>query len=456
YTPSLPDALPISQQRSAPRSIEVVQAIKEGAIGQPYLGRVWYANTRATIGRGKTVPVPANLDYELWRGPAPHTPYRDNIIHYNWHWFRRLGTGEISNNGTHEIDVARWALGVSYPTRVTSVGGRYHFADDWEFPDTQEACFEFAGGKTIIWQGQSCNGLTTFGRERGTAILGTTGSVVMDRDGYVVSDLHNKVVKQSLASQHADGLNISADDDMTALHIANFVEAIRSGAARELYDETRTLPIVSPHGHVDPASLARNERFAEPAALIVQPDHYILRLLYARGVPLEALGVPRRDRRGGGDGGGGGAPVETDACKVWKLFADHYYLFRGTPTGAWLDYELHEVFGVRDRLSGETAARVYDEVAEKLASPEFLPRALFERFNIEVLATTVSASDSLDHHLTIRGSGWKGRVIPCFRPDAVFRMATPEWAAQLEALGREHGAPLVDYAEFVRALEDRR
>ena len=226
--------------------------------------------------------------------------------------------------------------------------------------------------------------------------------------------------------------------------------------ARELYDETRSLPIVSPHGHVDPAILARNERFAEPAALIVQPDHYILRLLYARGVPLEALGVPRRDRRGGGDGGGGGAPVETDACKVWKLFADHYYLFRGTPTGAWLDYELHEVFGVRDRLSGETAARVYDEIAEKLATPEFLPRALFQRFNIEVLATTDAASDSLDHHRTIRESGWKGRVIPCFRPDAVFRIAAPEWPAQLEALGREHGAPLVDYPEFIRALEDRR
>jgi len=218
--------------------------------------------------------------------------------------------------------------------------------------------------------------------------------------------------------------------------------------ARELYDGTRALPIVSPHGHVDPAILARNEPFAEPAALIVQPDHYILRLLYARGIPLEALGVPRRD--------GEGTPVETDPCKVWQRFADHYYLFRGTPTGAWLDYELHEVFGIRDRLSGETAPRIYDEIAEKLASPEFLPRALFERFNIEVLSTTDSASDPLDHHRTIRGSGWKGRVIPCFRPDAVFRIAAPEWPAELEALGREHGAPLVDYAEFIRALEDRR
>lgn len=220
--------------------------------------------------------------------------------------------------------------------------------------------------------------------------------------------------------------------------------------ARELYDETRTLPIVCPHGHVDAAVLARNQPFAEPAALIVQPDHYILRMLYARGIPLEALGVPRRDR------GGGDAPVETDPCEVWQRFADHYYLFRGTPTGAWLDYELHEVFGIRDRLSGETAARVYDQIAEQLATPEFLPRALFERFNIEVLSTTDSASDSLDHHQAIRASGWKGRVIPCFRPDAVFRIAAPEWPAELEALGREHGAPLVDYAEFVRALEDRR
>src|SRR3989449_5088227 len=216
--------------------------------------------------------------------------------------------------------------------------------------------------------------------------------------------------------------------------------------ARELYDETRRLPIVSPHGHVDPRILARDEPFAEPAALIVQPDHYILRLLYARGVPLEALGVHRRD----------GTSVETDPCKVWQRFADHYYLFRGTPTGAWLDYELHEVFGVRDRLSAETAPGIYDEMREKLASPEFRPRALFERFGIEVLATTDTTSDRLKHHRAIRESGWKGRVIPCLRPDAVFQIAAPGWPAELEALGREHGAPLVDYAEFVHALEDRR
>src|SRR6266576_5680391 len=220
-----------TQRRSSPRAIEAIQAIRDGLIGTPYQARAWYANTRSTIGRGKPAPVPANLDYELWQGPAPRTPYRDNVIHYNWHWFRRWGTGEICNNGTHEIDVARWVLGVGYPTRVTSVGGRYHYADDWEFPDTQEVCFEFADGKTIIWQGQSCNGLTTFGRSRGTAILGTSGSVVLDRDGYTMYDLKEKVMKSSLAAQAGDGLNTTADDEMTALHIANFVDAIRTGAA---------------------------------------------------------------------------------------------------------------------------------------------------------------------------------------------------------------------------------
>src|SRR6266700_1263341 len=220
-----------TQRRSSPRAQEAVQAIRDGVIGRPYLARAWYANRRGTIGRGKPAPVPATLDYELWQGPAPRTPYHDNVIHYNWHWFRRWGTGEICNNGTHEIDVARWALGVGYPTRVTSVGGRYHYADDWEFPDTQEVCFEFADGKTIIWQGQSCNGLTTFGRSRGTAILGTAGSVVLDRDGYTMYDLKEKVMKSSLAAQAGDGLNTTADDEMTALHIANFVDAIRTGAA---------------------------------------------------------------------------------------------------------------------------------------------------------------------------------------------------------------------------------
>jgi glucuronate isomerase len=216
--------------------------------------------------------------------------------------------------------------------------------------------------------------------------------------------------------------------------------------ARVLYEETRQLPILSPHGHVDPRIFAENEPFAEPTALIITPDHYILRMLYSRGIPLEALGVPRID----------GTPVETDPRKVWQLFGEHYALFRGTPTGAWLDHELHLVFGIPERLSAHTAQRIYDEILEKLRSPEFLPRALFERFNIEVLATTDSAGDTLEHHRAIRQSGWNGRVIPCFRPDAVFRIAAPGWSDALEALARAHGEPVEDYAGFVRALEERR
>jgi predicted dehydrogenase len=218
-----------TQQRSSARSIAIVQAIKEGLIGTPYQVRAWYANTRVGIGRGKSLPTPAHLDYELWQGPAPRTPYRDNIIHYNWHWFTHWGTGEINNNGTHEIDIARWVLGVDYPTRVMSCGGRHHFRDDWEFPDTQEATFEFAGGTSIIWQGQSCNGLRTFGRARGVAILGTNGSVVLDRDGYTVYRLDNSVVREDIAAQRTDGTNTTSDDDATQIHLANFIDAIRTG-----------------------------------------------------------------------------------------------------------------------------------------------------------------------------------------------------------------------------------
>jgi glucuronate isomerase len=216
--------------------------------------------------------------------------------------------------------------------------------------------------------------------------------------------------------------------------------------ARKLYAETRKLPIVSPHGHVDARLLATNEPFPEPASLIVLPDHYILRMLYARGIPLEKLGVPRRD----------GGPAEGDARKVWRLFAENYTVFRGTPTGLWLDYELREVLRVKKKLSADTAARIYDEIVEKLASPEFRPRALFERFNIEVLATTDAASDMLEHHTAIKRSGWKGRVIPTFRPDAVFRIARPEWREELDRLSATHGAPIDNAADLVRALERRR
>ena len=218
-----------TQARSGPHFIEVLQAVRGGQIGTPYLARAWYANTRTGIGKGKVAPVPANLDWELWQGPAPRTPYRDNIVHYNWHWFTTWGTGEICNNGTHEIDVGRWMLGVDYPTSVVSTGGRFHYADDWQFPDTQEATFVFEGERSIIWQGQSCNGLDLYGRSRGTAVLGTNGSVVVDRDGYVMYDLKNKVIKEVKAAPKGDGLNTVGDDWLTKLHIDNFTNAVRTG-----------------------------------------------------------------------------------------------------------------------------------------------------------------------------------------------------------------------------------
>ena len=219
-----------TQRRSGPHFREAIQALADGAIGRPYLARAWYANTRGTIGKGVPAPVPPELDYELWQGPAPRTPYRDNVVHYNWHWFTRWGTGEICNNGTHEIDVARWLLGVDYPTAVFSNGNRNHFADDWEFPDTQDAIFEFAGGKTIVWHGQSCNGLRMYGRSRGTMILGTEGSLIIDQDGWVISDLKNVVTRQSIAAgQTGDALNTTGDDALTELHMRNFLDSIRTG-----------------------------------------------------------------------------------------------------------------------------------------------------------------------------------------------------------------------------------
>jgi glucuronate isomerase len=218
--------------------------------------------------------------------------------------------------------------------------------------------------------------------------------------------------------------------------------------ARALYDETRTLPIVSPHGHVDQAILAGNDGFPDPTSLLITPDHYILRMLYSRGVSLEALGVPAID--------GSTAVTETDPRQIWQTFANHWHLFRATPTRAWLEYELYEVFGVTNKLDSASAPRVYDTIAERLKSPEFRPRALFKRFNIEVLATTDAASDTLDHHKALRAKAPDIRVIPTFRPDALFRIAAPGWSAELATLERVAGVSIGSWAELVSALARRR
>jgi glucuronate isomerase len=217
-------------------------------------------------------------------------------------------------------------------------------------------------------------------------------------------------------------------------------------AAREIFAETCALPLICPHGHVDPALLAENKPFPEPTALLITPDHYIYRMLYSQGVPMEELGVPARD----------GSTAGADPRHVWRLFAEHYYLFRGTPTGVWLDYELYEVFGIKNRLTGETADETYDAISERLASPEFLPRALYDRFNIEVLVTTDKATDSLEHHRAIRESKWGGVVLPCFRPDALFRIATREWKNELRDLSSCTGLDVSSYSTFIEAIEQRR
>ena len=217
-------------------------------------------------------------------------------------------------------------------------------------------------------------------------------------------------------------------------------------AARALYEGVKDLPIVGPHGHVDPAILASDDPFPEPTALILIPDHYIFRMLYSQGIPMESLGIPTRD----------GSEVERDPRKIWQIFADNYQLFRGTPSGAWLDHEFYHVFGIRTRLNGASGQRIYDEIAEKLAAPEFRPRALFERFNIEVLTTTDAATDGLDQHRRIRESGWSGRVLPAFRPDAVLRIAAPGWRGEIERLAGIHGSAVDRYEDFIGALESRR
>jgi glucuronate isomerase len=217
-------------------------------------------------------------------------------------------------------------------------------------------------------------------------------------------------------------------------------------AARAIYDETRALPLICPHGHVDPRLLAENAAFPEPTNLLIVPDHYIFRMLYSRGVSMEKLGIPRAD----------GSVPDTDPRDVWQIFAEHWYLFRGTPTGAWLEHELFDLFGIREKLDGGSAREIYDAILAKLATPEFRPRRLFERFNIELLATTDAASDSLRDHAAMRDSGWGGNVIPTFRPDAVFRISAPEWRDNIAALGDAANTDISSYADFIDALENRR
>jgi predicted dehydrogenase len=217
-----------NQQRSSDYSMDIIQKIHEGLIGRAYYAKAWYSNTRKSIGTGKEVPVPAQLDWDLWQGPAPRMPYKDNVHPYNWHWFKIWGTGESLNNGTHEVDVCRWALGVDYPNRVTSSGGRYQFKDDWQFYDTLVTSFEY-GDKLLSWEGKSCQGMKFYGRDRGSAIMGTSGTVLLDRDGYEIYDLAGKKIKDYKVGSTTSSSDTIGRDSMTDAHFANFIAAIRKG-----------------------------------------------------------------------------------------------------------------------------------------------------------------------------------------------------------------------------------
>lgn len=224
-------------------------------------------------------------------------------------------------------------------------------------------------------------------------------------------------------------------------------EPSRRAAARELYDTVRGLPILAPHGHVEPRLLADPEaRLGTPSDLFVIPDHYVFRMLYSRGVPMEDLGVPTRD----------GAPVETDHRRIWQRFAENFHLFRGTPTGGWLADEMVNLFGVEEKLTKESAGRVYDHLEARLAEEAFSPRSLFERFNVEVLCTTDAATDTLDHHTSLREQGWGETVRPTFRPDAAVNLDTPGWAGNVERLSEVSGIRVSDYRSYLDALRQRR
>lgn len=216
--------------------------------------------------------------------------------------------------------------------------------------------------------------------------------------------------------------------------------------ARALYDGIRDLPILSPHGHTDPRWFAEDQPFPDPAQLFVTPDHYVFRMLCSQGVALTDLGVPRVD----------GGATETDGRKIWRLFAENYHLLRGTPSRLWLDHSFQHVFGIDRRLSADSADWYYDHIADCLAQPEFRPRALFERFNIEAIATTEAATDDLRWHKMIAESGWQGRVLTAYRPDGVIDPDMAEFADNVALMGQQTGFDTTTWAGYLDAHRARR
>ncbi len=217
--------------------------------------------------------------------------------------------------------------------------------------------------------------------------------------------------------------------------------------ALELYQLIANLPLICPHGHVDPRLFADPDfKFGNPTELLITPDHYVFRMLYSRGVAFEDLGISRQD---GGD-------IETNPQQIWQTFADHFYLFRGTPTGMWLVDELHNVFGITEKLSSESAQTIYEQINSQLRCEQFTPRRLYEQFNIEVLCTTDTATDRLEYHQAIQESDWSGRILPTFRPDTVVNIDTPNWQHHINLLSEVSGISVHNYQTYIQALENRR
>lgn len=216
-----------NQQRSARTSITAIREINEGTIGDVFKGEAYYSNNRGSIGIGKSVDVPSTLDWELWQGPAPRKNYKDNIHPYNWHWFRNWGTGEIHNNGTHEIDICRWALGVDLPESVTSFGGKYTYQDDWEFVDNQQVTYTFPGNKFITWTGHSRGLMKPKRPGRGITIYGSKGVIQLDRNFYKLFDLQGNLIKAEYERSTSGTTDTRGMGGLDVDHVGNFFDGIR-------------------------------------------------------------------------------------------------------------------------------------------------------------------------------------------------------------------------------------
>ena len=216
-----------NQQRSAKTSILAVNEIKNGIIGKVYKGEAYYSNNRGSIGNGNQINVPKTLDWEMWQGPAPRKVYKDNIHPYNWHWFRNWGTGEIHNNGTHEIDICRWAMGIDLPETVTSFGGKYTYEDDWEFVDNQQVTYQFKNSKFITWTGHSRGKFQPEKPGRGATIYGSKGSIMLSRNFYKLFDLDGNLIKSEFEKSKSATTNTRGEGSLDILHVGNFFDAIR-------------------------------------------------------------------------------------------------------------------------------------------------------------------------------------------------------------------------------------